>query len=120
MSSIHGVIAWAIPVGFGVVMLWSLYCFLRNRPPVPAYWNLLGVLQVLLAVQLVVGVILIALGGRPPWLHYAYGAFFPAALLVAAHRLGQRFEDIPWVWFGIASALICGLTIRAFITGQGG
>lgn len=101
-------------------MLWSLYCWLRNRPPVPAYWTLLGALQVLLALQFLVGVVLVIAGGRPPWLHYAYGALFPAALLVAAHRLGRRYEEIPWVWFGIASALICGLTIRALITGRGG
>jgi len=117
MSSVHLVLGWSVPIGFGVLTLWSAYCLVRNRPPARGYWSLLAVLQVVLGLQTVAGLILFAIGGRPDWLHYAYGAFFPIALLVAAHRLGTRFADIPWVVFGISSFLICGLTIRALLTG---
>ncbi len=117
VMSIHGTLAWSIPVGFGIVTLWSIYSFVRNRPPAPLYWTVLGALQVVLAVQILFGAVLFLSGSRAPWLHYAYGGLFPVALLVAAHRLGRRYEDIPWVWFGVASALIVGLTIRAVVTG---
>lgn len=117
MNLVHVALGWLVPVGFGVLTLWSAYCLVRNRPPAGAYWSLLAVLQVVVGLQLVAGLILFVLGGRPDWLHYAYGAFFPIALLVGAHRLGTRYTDIPWVVFGISSFLICGLTIRALLTG---
>jgi hypothetical protein len=96
----------------------------RNKQPNDRFWSLLGVMQVLIGLQVVVGAILFVMGRVPPtspvWLHYAYGGLFPAALLVLAHRLGStRFESVPWIPFGAVSFLICGLTVRALMTGLG-
>lgn len=124
MSEFHKYLGYPIPVGFGLLALWALYCLLRNKQPHDRFWTLLGVMQVFVAVQVVVGAILLLLGRVPPtspvWLHYAYGGLFPAALLMFAHRLGRtRFEGVPSLPFGVASFLICGLTIRALMTGLG-
>lgn len=122
MTSIHGAIAWSIPFGFGVLSLWSALSFVRNRPPGSGYWGLLGISQVLLGIQIIAGVVLLLLGKQPDgpqWLHLAYGGLFPIFLLLGGHRAAKRFADIPWVVFGIASLLICGLTIRALMTGLG-
>ena len=124
MSQFHEYFGWAFPVGFGILALWAAYSLIRNKQPHDWFWSLLGVLQVGIAIQVVVGAILLALGRVPPtspaWLHYAYGGLFPAALLIFAHRAGKaRFEGVPALPFGIASFLICGLTVRALMTGLG-
>jgi hypothetical protein len=124
-SDIHLVVGWAIPIGFLILTLWSAWVFVRNRVPHDWYWNLLGILQVVVGIQFVVGGVLFLAGRRPEfdgaiWLHYVYGAFFPAALLVFAHRAAKgRFAEVPFVPFGIAALLCCGLTVRALMTGLG-
>lgn len=124
-TSVHLYVAYAIPAGFALLTLWSLVTFLINRGPGEWYWNILGVLQVIIGAQFVVGAILFLSGARPDsnaptWLHYVYGAFFPAAVLVFAHSLARdRFREIPWAVFGVASLVCFGLTFRALQTGLG-
>ncbi|MBW3593949.1 MAG: hypothetical protein KY391_00100 [Actinobacteria bacterium] len=124
MSAFHRYIGWAVPVGFGILALWAVYCLIRNRQPHDRFWTLVGLMQGVIAIQVAVGAVLFVMGLSPPtspvWLHYAYGGLFPAALLMLAHRLGKtRFESVPWIPFGVASLLICGLTVRALMTGLG-
>lgn len=125
ITDIHLVVGWTIPAGFLALSLWSAWIFFRNRVPHDWYWNLLGTLQVVVGIQFVVGAVLFISGRRPvfegaTWLHYVYGAFFPAALLLFAHRAGQgRFKEVPFVPFGIAAFLCFGLTVRALMTGLG-
>lgn len=123
MSQFHKYIGYLIPGGFGVLTLWALYSFIRNRQPAGGFWTLVAVLQVIIGIQVIAGAVLFFSGAAPPtdpvWLHYAYGGLFPAALLLGAHRLARTHEGIPGVIFGIASFLICGLTIRALMTGLG-
>lgn len=123
MSEFHRYLGYLVPGGFGVLTVWALYSFIRNQQPAAAFWSLLGILQVVIGIQVIGGAVLFFSGLAPPtdpvWLHYAYGGLFPAALLVGAHRLSRTHEGIPGVIFGIASLLICGLTIRALMTGLG-
>lgn len=126
MTDLHRYIAYSIPTGFLVLTLWTVWSLIRNRPPHDWFWSLLAGLQVVLGLQALVGIILFIAGNRPDaegpkWLHYVYGALFPIALLVFAHRAakGERFREIPWVPFGIASFFIFGLTFRALQTGLG-
>lgn len=126
MSEIHRYIGFAIPAGFALLVLWTIYTLIRNRPPHEWFWNLLGILQVIIAVQVLVGAILFAVGLRPPqqdlrWLHYLYGGLFPAIVLIAAHRVAsrERFRAIPWMVFGVAAFINFGLTSRALMTGLG-
>lgn len=123
MSRIHLYIGYTIPVGFAVLALTSLVSFLRNREPGGWYWTLLGILQVVVGVQVVIGAILFLSGLRPvgdlAWLHYAYGGLFPAAILVGAHRFSRQHAEAAWIFFGIAALLNAGLTTRALMTGLG-
>lgn len=126
MSELHRYIGFSIPTGFVVLMLWSIYTLIRNRPPHDWFWSLLGILQVIIAIQVVLGAILFTVGLRPPqqdlrWLHYFYGGLFPAVVLIAAHSVAQRerFREIPWIVFGFAAFINFGLTSRALMTGLG-
>ena len=126
MNAIHEYVAYSVPAGFLLLALWTLYAFVRNQPPHDWYWTLLAALQVVLGIQIVVGIVLFLMGGRPTppsgpvWLHYVYGGLFPAALLVVAHRYAsERFKEIPYVVFGIVALVNFGLTFRALQTGLG-
>ena len=124
VTTLHRYVAYTIPAGWGILTLWSLYAYLRNRDPGDWYWRLLGILQVILGIQVVVGITLFISGRRPDsngptWLHYTYGAIFPLLILVLAHRYARRYEGVAVIIFGVAAFLCFGLTFRALQTGLG-
>lgn len=126
MSAFHRYIGFAIPAGFVLLMLWSIATLFRKRAPHDWFWSLLGILQVIIAIQVIVGAVLFVVGNRPPpqdlrWLHYFYGGLFPAIVLIAAHRIAakERWREVPWLVFGFASFVNFGLTSRALMTGLG-
>lgn len=121
---LHRVIGYAIPVAFGVLFFWSMSALVFNREPQAPFWTLLGVLQVIIGVQFVIGGILFLSGARPltagpTWLHYIYGAIFPALVLTIAHVWARRAPAGPWLIFGIASFVCAFSTLRALGTGFG-
>ena len=114
-----------MPAGFLLLALATAVGLIRNKAPGDWFWTLVGAVQVVLGIEVVVGAVLFLIGKRPEtsgteWLHYVYGGLFPIALLVLAHRLGKRYQDIPWIIFGIISLVTFGLTFRALQTGLGG
>lgn len=124
MVDLHRLVAYSVPAGFALLALGALVTYLRNKEPGGWYWNLLAAVQVVLGVQILVGVVLFATGGRPQsngpsWLHYFYGAVFPVGLLVLAHKYSRKYPGVEMVLFGIACFLSFGLTFRALQTGLG-
>jgi hypothetical protein len=118
----HAAIGFVIVAGWFAMFLWGLLAFIFKREPNPWFWKLLAVLQVLLVVQLVAGLVLLALGNRADsFLHYLYGVVFPAIVLVVAHVVGRSMEDEEDAWkvFAVAAFFIFGLTLRALTTGLG-
>ena len=124
MVDLHRFVAYSVPAGFLLLALGALYTYLRNKEPGDWFWNLLAVVQVILGAQVVVGVVLFAMGNRavakgPDWLHYVYGGLFPLAVLVFAHRFSAKHQGAEVAAFGFASLVAFGLTFRALQTGLG-
>jgi hypothetical protein len=120
MTAFHRIEGFAIVIGWGVLFLWGVGLFILKRDAGRLYWGLLTVLQVLLGVQLLAGLVLFAAGGRPPLLHYLYGAVFPAIVLVVCHVFSRGLEKPPYhLFFSIGAFLVFGLTARALMTGLG-
>ena len=120
MADFHKYEGFAIVVGWGLLFLWGVGLRLFKRDAGRLYWGLLTVLQVLLALQLLAGVVLLVMGDRRPLLHYAYGAVFPAIVLVVAHVFARGLEKPPYhAPFTVAAFFIFGLTARALMTGLG-
>ena len=121
---VHRYLAYSIPAGFALMTLWAIYAFVRNREPGEWFWRLLAVVQVVLGVEVLIGITLFVSGRRPPsngpsWLHYVYGGFGPILVLVVAHRWARKNEGLAWVVFGAAAFVSFGLTFRAIQTGLG-
>jgi hypothetical protein len=121
MATVHKAIGFVIVSAFGVMFLWGLVAFIVKREPNQWWWRLLAALQVVLIVQLGAGLALLALGRSRSLLHYAYGAVFPAIVLVGAHVIARGLEDEAdsWKVFAVASFFLFGLTLRALTTGLG-
>jgi hypothetical protein len=120
MARFHILEGFAIVAGWGVLFLFGIGLFVTKRDANRLYWGLLTVLQVLLGVQLLVGLILLAGGGRQPLLHYLYGAVFPALVIVVCHVFTRGLEKPPYhLFFTIGSFFVFGLTARALMTGLG-
>lgn len=124
MTALHGYVAYSVPAAFALIALWVLYSLIRNREPNAWFWRVLAVAQGVLAVQVLVGGLLYAIGRRAQpnaaeWLHYVYGGLFPIFVLVLAHRFARRAEAIAWAAFGVAGLINFGLTFRALQTGLG-
>jgi hypothetical protein len=120
MESIHRILGFVIVGGWLLLFLWGCVLFVLRRDANRGYWGLLTALQALLGLQLLAGVVLFAVGGRPAILHYFYGVVFPAVILVGAHGLSRGLEKPPYhVFFTIGAFFIFALTARALMTGLG-
>ena len=121
MPVVHKVIGFAIVGAFGIFMLWGFGAWIVKRDPGRWYWHLLAALQVTIGIQILVGLILVAIHGvsSRPVLHYAYGSLFPIIVLVIAHVMARDMERDQWKVFAVAGFICFGLTLRALMTGLG-
>lgn len=118
MIALHRILAYAIPAGFGLLFLTAIYSYVRNRDPGRFFWNLLAVMQGFLVLQLIAGVVLLVMGGRPNHtLHYVYGAGFPLVVLGFAHVQARKRPGVEALIFGAAAFLCAFSAWRAWITG---
>lgn len=119
MSDFHRYLGFVVPAIFLILALWTAAGLIRNKPPGENFWRVLAGAQVVLGVQIIAGGIMYLFMDMrgPEWRHYTYGLLFPLFLLLMGHRLAKRYEDIPWVVFGIVAFLNFGLTVQALRTG---
>lgn len=119
MHLLHEVIGWSIVGAFAVLWLWGMGAWVARRGPGRYFWWVVAYVQAVVLVQALVGVILLATGGRVPVLHYVYGAIFPVLVLLTAHVLAREaFSHKPWAPFSLAAFFSFGLTLRALMTGM--
>jgi hypothetical protein len=119
---VHAFIGFGLVGGWFLLLAWGVGAIVIRREPNRWFWRLLAVLQVLLILQLLAGIVLLALGRRADsLLHYGYGVVFPAIVLVIAHVFarGLAEEQDTWKVFAVAAFFVFGLTLRALTTGLG-
>jgi len=114
----HATLAWAVLAGNGAAAVWALAA---HRLPVlraRALWWFVLVAQLLLVAEIVVGVVLMAGGGRDvPGIHTFYGFVTLAAIgILFSYRtqVGRRRHYLLYGWGGL---FIVGLIVRTMIIG---
>jgi len=102
---------------FALIAVWGLLFVAIKRDPGRFFWWPVAAVQILLALQIVVGVILLLTGyPLPELLHMGYGVF-AALALVYAHLEARNKPDRPWAPFAWVALVAFGLTLRALTTG---
>lgn len=125
MSAFHQVLGFGIVGAFLLLALWGLALRVMRREEAPApYWLLQRFTENILALQVVVGLVLLAIGRRVVggdlvWLHYLYGSLFPFIAVVGGRIAGLRREHREYVGLAWGAFFAFGLTARALMTGLG-
>jgi hypothetical protein len=127
VPQVHEVIGYAVVTMFYLLWFWPGTAWLMGKirrahgEPGRWYWSLVAVVQVVLAIQIVIGLILLGIHGvdSMPILHYLYGSLFPIIVLVGAHMFARGMERDQWVPFAWGGFICFGLVLRALFTGLG-
>jgi hypothetical protein len=126
LTTPHFWIGFALISVWAVISGWSFALRLLRYDETPTFWRVVSVAQVLLVVQLAVGLVLLVLGGRPGdgslfvyIFHPLYGIVFPLLTLFFAHKWAREGRYHPHAAFAVAGLVIFGLTSRAMMVGLG-
>lgn len=125
LTSLHGFVIGYASIGvWAVIALWALVLRLARREETPTFWRAVSVGQIVLVVQLVAGLVLLAMGRRPGdggWFtvtfHMLYGAGFPLIVLVFSHKWARDGRYDPHTIFALAGLVIFALMVRGFLVG---
>ncbi len=128
LAVVHGLwLGLTIVVSWLVICLWALGLrVIGPRGDTPTFWRAVALAQTLLAVQLLVVAILLALrrwpgpddGGAADLLfHLGYGAVFTLVVLVVAHSWARTGRYNAHAVFSLVGLVNFGLTLRAWQVG---
>lgn len=124
LTPVHTYLGVAIIASWLVVCLWALALRIARRDEAPLFWRAVSVAQVLLAVQLVLGVTLFVIGRRPGdgtlftnVFHTLYGFGFPALVLFFSHKWAREGRRHPFAMFSFAGLVIFALALRGYMVG---
>lgn len=123
----HLLLGVVIVASWLVVCLWALV--LRLRPAeAPLFWRTVSVAQILLVLQLALGVALFLMGRVPGRgaqeggaytnaFHTLYGFGFPALVLFFSHKWAREGRRDPFAVFAVAGLVLMALAMRGFMVG---
>lgn len=122
-AALHGyVLGLALIGSWFVVMVVALVLrVVRRDGDVPFFWRIVSIAQVLIAVQLLLGLGLFVAGGRPAAttfdtvFHMLYGAVFPGIVLFFGHKVARDGRMHPLSAFATVGLVNFGLTARSFM-----
>lgn len=126
LTALHGyVIGFTVISSWAVIMFWSLALRFTRYEETPTFWRAVSVAQILLVIQLLVGIVLLLLGRRPGpdggfgtlLFHLSYGILSPLVVLFVAHGIARSGRYSPHSVFAFVGLVNFGLTLRAFQVG---
>lgn len=128
LTRMHLLLGVVIVASWLVVCVWALVLRLRHPAEAPLFWRALSAAQLLLVLQLGLGVALFVMGrvpGRPPHeggaytntFHALYGFGFPALVLFFSHKWAREGRRDPFAVFAVAGLVLMALAMRGFMVG---
>jgi hypothetical protein len=127
ISVIHGYAVGSLVIGaWAIIAGWALALRFTDYDETPTFWKAVSAAQILLGIQLLFGLVLLAIGRRPGadgWFdtlfHPLYGFVFPIIVLVLAHAQARAGNRNAYATFALAAFVIFALTVRALMVGAG-
>lgn len=128
-TGLHGYVLGFLLIGsWAVVCGWALVLRFAKSEETPMFWRFVSLAQLLLAAQLLIGLVLLVMGGRPGpaddggtlAFHLAYGLLFPLITLVVGHKVARDGKYRAHSVFALVGLVIFGLTARAWMVGSAG
>jgi len=118
LSAAHSTLAWVVLAGNGAAAVWALAAHRLARLRVRAMWWFVALVQVLLVVEVGLGVGLQAGQGRAvSGVHTFYGFVTLAALGILFSYRGHLSRTRRHLLYGWGGLFITGLIIRTMIIG---
>lgn len=127
LTLLHGyVLGYAAIASWVVVGVWSLVLRFTRPQEAPTFWRVVSIAQVLLGVQLLLGVVLLLMGRWPGpgdaglgtlLFHLSYGIISPLVVLVVAHAWARSERFNPYAIFAVVGLVNFGLMFRAWQVG---
>jgi hypothetical protein len=126
LEGLHGYVLGLVVIGSWLtICCWALALRFTRYEETPTFWRAVSAAQVLLGIQLVVGLVLIVLGGRPGprggagtlLFHLSYGILSPLVVLVVAHGIARAGRCNPHSVFALVGLVNFGLALRAWQVG---
>lgn len=113
IADAHVVLAWVVTIANGLAGVWALAAHFVEPARRRSLWIFVGVAQVLLFVQVSLGVArLQQLEGEPPEFHTFYG-FLTLIGVAILYGYRTQLNDYRYLLYGGGSLFIMGLAIRA-------
>ena len=115
MSEIHAIWGW-VAVGInGVVGLWGLLMYRRERVPSAFYWAI-GLAIVSMLLQVMLGVTLMSSQGLEPGNQHVFYGVLIAVTFSFVYIYRAQFRKRPALYYGLLLLFTMGLGIRGIMT----
>jgi hypothetical protein len=117
LHDVHVVGAWVVVVGNALAGAWALGAHRWTAFRLPALWWFTAVAEVAIAIEVVLGVLLVAREDREtPQFHAFYG-FVALASVGIVYSYRNQLAGRRYLLYGLGGLFLMGLGIRAMVIG---
>jgi hypothetical protein len=117
LRDVHVVGAWVVVVGNGLAGVWALGAHRWPALRHPSLWWFTAAAEIAIAVEVVLGVVLVAREDREaPQFHMFYG-FVALASVGIIYSYRQQLAGRRYLLYGLGGLFLMGLGIRAMVIG---
>jgi hypothetical protein len=116
---LHDRLSTTVMLFMAAMGVWGLFSYARGHSVSGSYAGSLIIGEILIAVQVVAGVLLFATGARPPTsTHYLYGVTAILVLPFAWSYFRERDQRQALLIYSLLALFIFGLAVRGVMTGR--
>ncbi len=114
LRDVHASFAWVVIVANAIVGSWALVAHYRPAWKVPALWWATAVAEVMIAVEVALGVSLVAAQDFEVAQFHAFYGFVALATVGIIYSYRHQIGDNLLLLYGLGGLFLMGLAIRAF------
>lgn len=114
LRDVHASFAWVVIVANAIVGSWALVAHYRPSWKVPALWWATAVAEVMIAVEVALGVSLVAAQDFEVAQFHAFYGFVALATVGIIYSYRHQIGDNLLLLYGLGGLFLMGLAIRAF------